>query len=106
MEMKNIKLFLGFFSLIFVLNAQAINSQGYVKIKGIKAWENTIDVYFIDDQEHQCDGSLKTRFLVDPKKTHHTSFILAAFMASKPVSLAYSCNNNGHPWVEGVRVGL
>lgn len=89
---------------LFSINAQAINSEGFTKISLIKAWDGALNIYFEDGQEHQCEGSLKTRFLVDSSKPHHVSFALAAFMAGKPVSLSYSCNANGHPWVAGIRV--
>lgn len=89
---------------LFSMQSQAINSEGYTKISVIKAWDSTLDIYFEDGQEHLCEGSLKTRFLVDSSKPHHVSFSLAAFMAGKPVSLSYSCNENGHPWVAGIRV--
>ncbi len=85
-------------------NILAIDTVGYVVIQQIKVWSGTIDIYLEDDQEHQCPGSLKTRYLVDVTKNQHVSFALASFMAGKTISLSYSCNENGHPWVEGIRV--
>ena len=91
-------------NLLLVNSAFAINSLGYVKIKEVKAWNTTIDVYLADDQEHQCTGSQKTRFLGESAKPHHVSFILTAFSSGKAVSLSYLCNNNGHPVINGIRM--
>lgn len=86
-------------------SALAIDTNGYVKIKEIKAWASQIDVYLDDLQEHQCSDTVhKTRFKADPTKTHYVSFLLMAFAAGKEVKLAYSCDEGGYPIIAGVRV--
>ncbi len=94
--------------LIFVLFSNfaiALDTVGYVKLKEVKAWDSTIDVYFEDAQHHQCPSeSHKTRFLADSRKSHHVSFLLTAFASGKFVSLSYKCQENGHPMIVGIRV--
>ena len=97
-----LKLFLLFF--FASTQALAINTNGYEQIKEVKAWSTKIDVYLQSNQEHQCPGSLKTRFRADVEKEQHVSFLLAAFMAGKTVSLSYGCDSEGYPIISGVRV--
>ena len=75
-------------TLLFSTSALAINTSSYVEINVVKAWDKTIDVYFVNQEEHQCEGSSKTRFLIDATKNHHVSFILTAFAANKKVQFA------------------
>jgi len=86
-------------------HAFAINTSGYEPISGLKAWSTKIDVYLQSGQQHQCSGGHKTRFQAEVVKEHHVSFLLAAFMANKIVSLAYSCNSSSYPIITGVRIG-
>lgn len=86
-------------------SAFAIDTSGYVEIKEVKAWDSAIDVYLIDNQQHQCENQAHlTRFLLDPSSNHKVSFILSAFAAGKKVSLSYTCNASGHPEISGIRV--
>ena len=92
-------------STIFSNSVLAINSIGYVKIREIKAWDTTIDVYFEDNQKHTCsDESHKTRYLADSRKEHHVSFLLSAFVSGKLVSISYQCQPDGYPMISGIRV--
>ncbi|CAH7080132.1 conserved exported hypothetical protein [Vibrio chagasii] len=92
-------------STIFSNSVLAINSIGYVKIREIKAWDTTIDVYFEDNQKHTCsDESHKTRYLADSRKEHHVSFLLSAFVSGKLVSVSYQCQPDGYPMISGIRV--
>jgi hypothetical protein len=84
-------------------SVMAINTSDYVEIKELKAWEPVIDVYFVDNQNHQCSGGHKTRFLADVNNKHHVSFLLTAFTAGLKVQLAYSCNQQGYPEISGIR---
>ena len=92
-------------SAIFSNSVFAINSIGYVKIREVKAWDTTIDVYFEDNQKHTCSNeSHKTRYLADSRKEHHVSFLLSAFVSGKLVSISYECQPDGHPMISGIRV--
>lgn len=82
--------------------AHAINTDSYVQIREVKAWDSQIDVYLVDNQEHQCAGDNKTRFLIDVTEAHKVSFIITAFSAGKSVSLAYNCNSEGYPVISGI----
>ena len=87
-------------------SAYDFNTTNFVKIPDLKSWSTHIDIYFEDKQEHQCNGGLKTRFLADPENKNQVSFLLAAFMAGKTVSLAYTCGTDNYPWVDGIRLNL
>lgn len=84
--------------------ASALDTVGYVKVAEIKAWTGRIDVLLEDNQQHQCPGDLKTRFIMDVAEPHKISFLLAAFSAGRPVSLSYSCDSEGYPAIQGIRV--
>jgi hypothetical protein len=92
------------FCALFTSSVFATNTSGYEKIREVKAWANVIDVYMQSNQEHQCSGGSKTRFLADASKPQYVSFLLAAFSAGHPVSLSYYCNSGGYPMITGVRV--
>tara|TARA_B100001059_G_C17830875_1_gene584637 strand:- start:1882 stop:2187 length:306 start_codon:yes stop_codon:yes gene_type:complete len=92
-------------SAIFSNSVFAIDSIGYVKIREVKAWDTTIDVYFEDNQKHTCSNkSHKTRYKADSRKEHHVSFLLSAFVSGKLVSISYECQPDGHPMISGIRV--
>jgi len=79
------------------------NSAGYSAFKELKSWDGHIDIYLVDGQVHQCSETLGTRFTADPSQCNHFALLTAAFLANRPVSLAYDCVN-GIPVVAGVRV--
>jgi hypothetical protein len=95
---------IGIVCFAFSSNIFALDTVGYVKIKELKAWDTVVDVNLEGDQQHQCSGTLKTRFLADAGKNNHISFLLMAYAAGKTVSLKYTCNSNGHPEINGIRV--
>lgn len=93
-----------FITLLSSSSALAINSEGYVEIKELKAWGDKTDVYFAGNQEHQCSGENKTRFLASNSNTVHVSLLISAFSAAYKISLAYTCNDEGFPEINGIRV--
>ena len=84
--------------------AAAFDTTGYLEIRELKAWTNQIDIYFENGEKHKCSGDSKDRFVVDSKKKHFTTFLMAAFMGQKLVSLRYICGADNYPDVAGVRV--
>lgn len=78
--------------------------SSYEKLREVKAWSSKIDLYYENNQEHQCSGGLKTRYLIKPDKSNHISLVYTAYAAGHLVSLSYTCGSDGYPWVEGVRV--
>ncbi|WP_422135468.1 hypothetical protein [Endozoicomonas sp. ALD040] len=88
---------------IFTITAYAEDTS-YAKLREIKAWTTKIDLYYENNQEHQCTGGLKTRYLIKPDKSNHISLVYTAYAAGHIVSLSYNCGDDGFPWVEGVRV--
>ncbi|MGF1886032.1 hypothetical protein L4D13_07820 [Photobacterium profundum] len=91
--------------LIAVPYSYAINTKGYQIILELKSWDDHVDIYFAGNENHTCSASeMKNRFLIRPDKEQQISFLLSAFMASRKVSLSYSCGADGFPWVVGVRV--
>lgn len=81
------------------------DTEGYEPLRDFKAWGNIVEVYFQSNQEHQCsNGSHLTRFRADATKEHHVTVLLAAFLSGKGVSLSYSCDSNGQPMIEGIRL--
>ncbi len=92
---------------IVTLPAQAYdyNTSNYLTISELKSWDGHIDVQFSNGEQHQCSATTnKNRFMSDPSKDYHLSLLLSAFMSGKSVQVAYSCDANGHAWVDGVRV--
>jgi hypothetical protein len=83
--------------------AYDFNTVGYTQIKELKSWDGHIDVYLADGQGHKCSETQVTRFTSDPAQQNHYSLLMAAFLASKEVSLAYDCVA-GIPIIVGVRV--
>ena len=91
----------------FCCNSYASNqhdSVGKVKIKAFNIWDSHVDIYLADDQQHQCSGGLKTRFLLDPADQPKLSAMLLAYASGKNVSLAYNCGSDNYPWVVGMRI--
>lgn len=84
--------------------AAHVNTAGYVAVSELKAWDDHIDIYFEDGQQHTCSGDQKGRFLLDPSREAHYRLLLSAFLSGRPVSLRYNCEADNYPWVTGVRV--
>jgi len=94
--------------LISILISTAVHANdhntSYSNISELKSWDDRVDIYFKNGQEHVCSGGHKARYLLDSSKNNHLTFLLSAFMSGKSVQLAYSCINGGYPWVDGVRL--
>ncbi len=80
------------------------NTSGYFKMSEVKSWDGHIDVYFENGEQHKCPHSDKVRFIADPLKDYHVSLLYAAYFSGKTVQLAYSCDANNAPLIDGVRV--
>lgn len=101
--MKKLILIIAFLN----VNLWAINTTGYVEISEVKIWSKHVDIYLSSKEKHQCTNTkYTTRFLLegDYFNEKYISFSLSAFAANHKVMLAYGCNNEGHPYVYGIRV--
>ncbi len=98
------KLIVSNFLLCFFSLSSYAEDTSYAKLREVKAWTTKIDLYYENNQEHQCLGGLKTRYLIKPDMSNHISLVYTAYAAGHIVSLSYSCGDDGFPWVVGVRV--
>ncbi|WP_086929354.1 hypothetical protein [Agarilytica rhodophyticola] len=68
------------------------DTLGNFEIKDINIWDDRIDVYLVDGQQHKCLGELKTRFLISPDKQVYLSAMPMVFAVSQKINFAYNCD--------------
>ena len=89
--------------LLFSVNVNAENTNGYVKMSDLKAFPTTLSIYLEDDQTHSCSASPSPIFESETANSQFTSFLLSAFVAGKGVNLSFNCDGT-RAVISGVRL--
>jgi hypothetical protein len=91
--------------LLAAMPCQAVNTNGYVVLSEVKAFDGFVLAYLADAQEHQCSSTLeKTSYRLDPAKKHLVALLYLAYAQRGTVLLSYDCAANGLPYLSAVRL--
>ena len=86
----------------------ALNQNGYHEVKRLYVWTNgTAHVWVTNAGKHNCsDQRYPTRYLLHPTATGYDykfTLLLTARSTGEGVSMNYTCNQNGLPYIDAIR---